>query len=136
MLHYGRSIHQFWFLKSFDLYLSNLILLCKSSYLFDRDKKKEVAPNYAAFLPFGVDVFVSPRKIDHIARFVELPFIESSGNVPPILVVNLQVYLLLSFTEFHFSSSENMLLGALVKSFVSLSNSSTKSVLKLLIWRG
>ncbi|CAK9134314.1 unnamed protein product [Ilex paraguariensis] len=56
-----------------------------------RDKKKEFAPNYAAYYPFGVDVFLSQRKIDHIARFVELPVITSSGKLPPILVVNVQV---------------------------------------------
>lgn len=56
-----------------------------------RDKKKEFAPNYAAFYPFGVDVFLSPWKIDHIARFVELPTVGSSGVIPPILVVNLQI---------------------------------------------
>ncbi|KAI8020437.1 hypothetical protein LOK49_LG04G03739 [Camellia lanceoleosa] len=56
-----------------------------------RDKKKYSAPNSAAFYPFGVDVFLSPRKIDHIARFVELPDISSSGEVPSILVVNLQI---------------------------------------------
>ncbi|KAL0377497.1 UNVERIFIED_CONTAM: hypothetical protein Sradi_3055200 [Sesamum radiatum] len=56
-----------------------------------KDKKKEIAPNYAAYVPFGVDVFLSPRKIDHIARFVELPTVDSPGEVPPILVVNLQI---------------------------------------------
>ncbi|XP_058227748.1 uncharacterized protein LOC131336102 isoform X1 [Rhododendron vialii] len=56
-----------------------------------RDKKKVCAPNHLAFYPFGVDVFLSPRKIDHIARFVELPTINSSGEVPAILVVNLQI---------------------------------------------
>ncbi|XP_010255739.1 PREDICTED: uncharacterized protein LOC104596338 isoform X2 [Nelumbo nucifera] len=56
-----------------------------------RDKKKEFAPNHAAYCPFGVDVFLSPRKIDHIARFVDLPSINSSGKLPPILVVNVQV---------------------------------------------
>ncbi|KAI7726818.1 hypothetical protein M8C21_019515 [Ambrosia artemisiifolia] len=57
-----------------------------------RDKKKEHAPNYAAYYPFGVDVFLSQRKIDHIARFVELPIVgPSSGELPPILVVNIQV---------------------------------------------
>lgn len=59
--------------------------------LLCRDKKKEFAPNSAAFYPFGVDVFLSPRKINHIARFVELPAIDSSGEIPPILIVNLQV---------------------------------------------
>ncbi|XP_009759222.1 uncharacterized protein LOC107773918 [Nicotiana tabacum] len=56
-----------------------------------RDKKKEFAPNCAAFYPFGADVFLSARKIDHIARFVELPAIDSSSEVPAILVVNLQI---------------------------------------------
>lgn len=56
-----------------------------------RDKKKDSASNHAAFDPLGVDVFLSPRKIDHIARFVELPALNSSGEVPAILVVNLQI---------------------------------------------
>lgn len=63
----------------------------------DRDKKKEFAANYAAYYPFGVDVFLSQRKIDHIANFVELPTVNSSGNLPPLLVVNVQVYLLSTF---------------------------------------
>lgn len=58
---------------------------------FGRDKKKENASNHAAFDPIGVDVFLSPRKIDHIARLLELPTVESSGKVPALLVVNLQV---------------------------------------------
>ncbi|TMW92197.1 hypothetical protein EJD97_013367, partial [Solanum chilense] len=58
---------------------------------FFRDKKKDFALNCAAFYPFGADVFLSPRKIDHIARFVELPAIDSSSEVPSILVVNLQI---------------------------------------------
>ncbi|GAB4839906.1 hypothetical protein Ancab_020615 [Ancistrocladus abbreviatus] len=56
-----------------------------------KDKKKDFAPNYAAYYPFGVDVFLSPRKVDHIARFVELPAINTSTNFPPILVVNAQI---------------------------------------------
>ncbi|XP_059655955.1 uncharacterized protein LOC132302957 isoform X2 [Cornus florida] len=56
-----------------------------------RDKKKEFASNHAAYYPFGVDVFLSQRKIDHIARLVELPIINSSGQLPPILVVNVQI---------------------------------------------
>lgn len=58
---------------------------------YARDKKKEFAANHAAYIPFGVDVFLSPRKIDHIARFVELPSVDSHGEVPPLLVVNLQI---------------------------------------------
>ncbi|KAL8533962.1 hypothetical protein ACS0TY_010111 [Phlomoides rotata] len=56
-----------------------------------RDKKKEFASNCAAYDPFGLDVFLSPRKINHIARFVELPVVNSFGNLPPILVVNVQI---------------------------------------------
>lgn len=62
-----------------------------TNFLYGRDKKKELAPNYAAYYPFGVDVYLSPRKINHVARFVELPVINSSGILPPILVVNAQV---------------------------------------------
>ncbi|KAH9773622.1 DUF1336 domain-containing protein [Citrus sinensis] len=56
-----------------------------------RDKKKEFAHNCAAYYPFGVDVFLSQRKIDHIARFVELPAISSHAKLPPMLVVNVQI---------------------------------------------
>ncbi|XVE92543.1 hypothetical protein REPUB_Repub01dG0106500 [Reevesia pubescens] len=56
-----------------------------------RDKKKDYAPNHAPYYPFGVDVFLSPRKIDHIARFVALPVISHSGKLPSILVVNVQI---------------------------------------------
>ncbi|KAK9272365.1 hypothetical protein L1049_002736 [Liquidambar formosana] len=56
-----------------------------------RDKKKDFAQNYAAFYPFGVDVFSCQRKIDHIARFVELPAVNASEKVPPILIVNIQI---------------------------------------------
>ncbi|KAL2546817.1 hypothetical protein Fot_16050 [Forsythia ovata] len=56
-----------------------------------RDKRKVLAPNNAAYYPFGVDVFLSPRKIDHIARFVDLPVMSSSVKIPPILVVNVQI---------------------------------------------
>uniref|UniRef100_A0A9I9DPF2 Protein ENHANCED DISEASE RESISTANCE 2 C-terminal domain-containing protein n=1 Tax=Cucumis melo TaxID=3656 RepID=A0A9I9DPF2_CUCME len=55
------------------------------------DKKKEFAQNCAAYYPIGADVFLSQRKIDHIARFVELPAINPAGDVPSILVVNVQV---------------------------------------------
>ncbi|KAL7181719.1 hypothetical protein ACSBR1_040587 [Camellia fascicularis] len=56
-----------------------------------RDKKKELASNYSAYYPFGVDVYLSPRKVNHIAQFLELPVINSSGKLPPILVVNAQI---------------------------------------------
>ncbi|WOL04212.1 hypothetical protein Cni_G12933 [Canna indica] len=56
-----------------------------------RDKKKDFAPNNVAYYPFGVDVYLCQQKIDHIARFVELPSLSSSSMFPPLLVVNVQV---------------------------------------------
>uniref|UniRef100_A0A1D1Y647 Protein ENHANCED DISEASE RESISTANCE 2 C-terminal domain-containing protein n=1 Tax=Anthurium amnicola TaxID=1678845 RepID=A0A1D1Y647_9ARAE len=56
-----------------------------------RDKKKDSARNYAAYYPFGVDVFLCQQKIDHIARFVKLPSVNSSGKFPSNLVVNVQI---------------------------------------------
>ncbi|XP_020236145.1 uncharacterized protein LOC109815762 [Cajanus cajan] len=56
-----------------------------------RDKKKEFAPGSAAFYPLGADLFLSSRKIDHIARFVQIPAINIPGDVPSILIVNIQI---------------------------------------------
>uniref|UniRef100_A0A0D6R804 Protein ENHANCED DISEASE RESISTANCE 2 C-terminal domain-containing protein n=1 Tax=Araucaria cunninghamii TaxID=56994 RepID=A0A0D6R804_ARACU len=58
-----------------------------------KDKKKDIAPSYAAFYPFGVDVFQCPRKIDHIGQYVELPNFKPKGKPlpPPILIVNIQI---------------------------------------------
>ncbi|WOL19366.1 hypothetical protein Cni_G28164 [Canna indica] len=62
----------------------------RSEHYF-RDKKKDFAANCAAYSPFGVDIYLSQQKINHIARFVELPFTNSPSKLPPILVVNLQI---------------------------------------------
>ncbi|XP_031401618.1 uncharacterized protein LOC116211395 isoform X1 [Punica granatum] len=56
-----------------------------------QDKRKEFASNCAAYYPFGVDVFLTKWKVDHIARLVQLPATKSSGKLPPILVVNVQI---------------------------------------------
>ncbi|XP_073018961.1 uncharacterized protein [Primulina eburnea] len=58
---------------------------------YNKDKRKEIASSFDAYVPFGADLFLSPRKINHVAQFVELPAIDSRGEVPPILVVNLQI---------------------------------------------
>ncbi|CAN7064542.1 unnamed protein product [Brassica oleracea var. botrytis] len=55
------------------------------------DKKKEFAPRHAAYNPFGVDVFLSERKINHVAQYVKLPVTTTSTKLPSILVVNVQV---------------------------------------------
>lgn len=56
-----------------------------------RDKKKILAQNHAAYYPYGVDVYLSEKKINHIARFIELPAADSFSDLPPLLVVNVQI---------------------------------------------
>ncbi|KAJ0250620.1 hypothetical protein HA466_0139300 [Hirschfeldia incana] len=56
-----------------------------------RDRKKEFAASHAAYNPFGVDVFLSERKINHIAQYVKLPVTTPSTKLPSILVVNVQI---------------------------------------------
>ncbi|KAG6536320.1 hypothetical protein ZIOFF_001374 [Zingiber officinale] len=56
-----------------------------------RDKKKDLASNCAVYSPFGVDVYFRQQKINHIARYVQLPIVNSLGKLPPLLVVNVQV---------------------------------------------
>ena len=83
------------------LQIINAFLLLKVFHPHPRDKKKEFAPNHAAYDPFGVDVFLSSRKIEHIARFVELPTANSSNGFPPILIVNAQVIYCFCYQWFH-----------------------------------
>ncbi|KAL8231493.1 hypothetical protein R6Q57_001271 [Mikania cordata] len=67
---------------------SNFTLRSKNYF---KDKSKKPAPNYCPYTPFGVDLFACPKKINHIAKYLELPLLKGDGRFPPLLVVNIQL---------------------------------------------